>query len=81
MVDPAVVVLTGGVATDAAPLLDALQRRVAELAGFPTEIRLGSLGPDAELLGADLLARASIDGGMADDARAGLSAQSAGGWR
>jgi glucokinase len=82
LLDPGVVVLTGGVATDAAPLLNALQRRVAELAGFRVEIRLGSLGPDAELLGADLLARASPDGGTADDdARAGLSAQTAGGWR
>jgi glucokinase len=81
VVDPGVVILTGGVASDAAPMLETLQRRVAELAAFPTEIRLGSLGPDAELLGADLLARASLDGGTADDARAGLSAQSAGGWR
>jgi len=82
LLDPGVVVLTGGVAADAAPLFDALQRRVAELAGFQVEIRLGSLGPDAELLGADLLARTSLEGGTADDdARAGLSAQSAGGWR
>jgi glucokinase len=81
LLDPEVVVLTGGVATDAAPLLNALRRRVAELAGFQVEIRLGSLGPDAELLGADLLAVASLDGGTADhDARAGLSAQTAGGW-
>jgi glucokinase len=82
LLDPGVVILTGGVATDAAPLLNALQRRVAELAGFPVEIRLGSLGPDAELLGADLLAVASLDGETADnDAGAGLSAQIAGGWR
>jgi glucokinase len=80
LVDPGVVVLTGGVAADAAPLLDVLRRRVAELAGFQTEIRIGLLGPDAELLGADLMARASLDGGTVD-ARAGLSAQSAGGWR
>ena len=76
LLDPGVVVLTGGVATDAAPLLTALQRRVAELAGFQVEIRLGSLGPDAELLGADLLALAADH-----DARAGLSAQTAGGWQ
>lgn len=82
LLDPGVVVLTGGVATDAAPLLTALRRRVAELAGFRVEIRLGSLGPDAELLGADLLARASLEGGRADrDAGAGLSARIAGGWR
>lgn len=82
LLDPGVVVLTGGVATDAAPLLDVLQRRVAELAGFQVEIRLGELGPDAELLGADLVARASLQGGTADDdAGAGLSAHIAGGWR
>src|SRR4029079_2971001 len=62
LLDPEVVVLTGGVATDAAPLLNARRRRVPELAGFQVEIRLGSLGPDAELLGADLLAVASHDG-------------------
>jgi glucokinase len=82
LLDPGVVVLTGGVAADAAPLLNALQRRVAELAGFRVEIRLGSLGPDAELLGADLLARSSLERGTADsDAGAGLSAHIAGGWR
>lgn len=82
LLDPGVVVLTGGVATDAAPLLNVLQRRVAELAGFRLEIRLGELGPDAELLGADLLARASLERGTADDdAGAGLSAHIAGGWR
>jgi glucokinase len=82
LLDPGVVVLTGGVATDAAPLLNVLQRRVAELAGFLVDIRLGSLGPDAELLGADLLAGSSLEGGTADsDAGAGLSAQIAGGWR
>jgi len=81
LLDPGVVVLTGGVATDAAPLLNVLQRRVAELAGFQVEIRLGSLGPDAELLGADLLARSSLEGAADGDAGAGLSAQIAGGWR
>ena len=74
LLDPEVVILTGGVASDAAPLLNVLERRVAELAGFQVEIRLGSLGPDAELLGADLLALAADH-----DARAGLSAQTAGG--
>ena len=76
LLDPGVVILTGGVASDAAPLLNVLERRVAELAGFQVEIRLGSLGPDAELLGADLLAIAA-----GHDARAGLSAQTAGGWK
>jgi predicted NBD/HSP70 family sugar kinase len=79
VLDLEAVVLTGGVAEDAAHLLDPLQRRVAELVAIAPEIRLGSLGPDAELLGADLLARAAIDQSAAQDARAGLSAHSAGG--
>ena len=78
IVDPEIVVLTGSVAADAAHLLDALRRRVAELAALPPEIVLGSLGPDAELLGADLFARAAIAGAADRYARAGLSAQSTG---
>ncbi|MDQ2934881.1 MAG: ROK family protein [Chloroflexota bacterium] len=79
VLDLEAVVLTGGVAQDAAHLIGALQRRVAELVAIAPEIRLGSLGPDAELLGADLLARAAIDSSAAQDARAGLSAHPAGG--
>jgi glucokinase len=79
VLDLEAVVLTGRVAEDAAHLFDPLQRRVAELVAIAPEIRLGSLGPDAELLGADLLARAAIDPSAAQDARAGLSAHSAGG--
>jgi predicted NBD/HSP70 family sugar kinase len=75
LLDLELVVLTGGLATDAAHLLGALRRRVAELVALVPEIRLGSLGPDAELLGADLLARAALDDGAAHHARAGLSAQ------
>jgi glucokinase len=81
VLDLEVVVLTGGVATDAAHLLDALQRRVAELVAFAPEIRLGTLGPDAELLGADLLARAALEAAAATNARAGLSAHATGGER
>jgi len=81
VLDVEVVILTGGVAADAAHLLDALQRRVAELVALTPEIRLGNLGPDAELLGADLLARAALEGGAARYARAGLSAHSTGGQR
>jgi glucokinase len=81
VLDLAVVVLTGGVATDAAHLLEALQRRVAELVAFAPEIRLGTLGPDAELLGADLLARAALDAEAVTNARAGLSAHATGGER
>jgi glucokinase len=79
VLDLEAVVLTGRVAQDAAHLLDPLQRRVAELVAIAPELRLGSLGPDAELLGADLLARAAVDLAAAQDARAGLSAHSAGG--
>src|SRR5438874_2216437 len=78
IVDPEIVVLTGSVAADAAHLLDALRRRVAELVALPPEIVLGSLGPDAELLGADLFARAALVGAADRYARAGLSAQSTG---
>ncbi len=81
VLDVEVVILTGGVAADAAHLLDALQRRVAELVAFPPEIQLGNLGPDAELLGADLLARAALEDGAPRYARAGHSAHSTGGQR
>jgi len=79
ILDLEAVVLTGGVAQDAAHLIGALQRRLGELVAIAPEIRLGSLGPDAELLGADLLARAALDLSAAQNARAGLSAHSAGG--
>jgi predicted NBD/HSP70 family sugar kinase len=78
LLDLEVVVLTGGVAADAAHLLDALRRRVAELVAQVPTIVLGSLGPDAELLGADHLARAALDSGAPLHARAGLSALSTG---
>lgn len=78
LLDLEIVVLTGGVAADAEHLLDSLRRRVAELVALAPEIRLGSLGPDAELLGADLFARAALDAGAARYARAGLSAHSTG---
>jgi len=69
------VVLTGSVAQDATHLLDRLRARVSELVPFMPDIRLGSLGPDAELLGADLVARAALDERARQDAGAGLSAQ------
>ena len=75
------VVLTGSVAQDAAHLLNRLRARVAELVPFSPEIRLGSLGPDAELLGAGLLARTALAERARQDARAGLSAQERGGIR
>lgn len=81
LLDPELVVLTGGLAQDAAHLLEPLRRRVAELAPLPAEIRLGSVGPDAELLGADLLARSALVQRAVGHARAGLSAQSRGGDR
>ena len=71
-------VLTGSVAADAAHLLNTLQRRVAELVAIAPEVVLGTLGPDAELLGADLFARAALEGAADRYARAGLSAQSTG---
>jgi glucokinase len=81
VLDLDLVVLTGAVAADANHLLDELRTRVAELVAFPPQIRLGSLGLDAELLGADLLARAALAPRDSDDAGAGLQAQRTGGDR
>jgi glucokinase len=81
LLDLEVVVLTGGLAADAAHLLDPLRGRVAELVAHAPEIRLGTLGPDAELIGADLIARAAVGDQAASHAGAGPSAQSTGGKR
>ena len=78
LLDVEIVVLTGSVAADAAHLLNTLQRRVGELVAIAPEVVLGTLGPDAELLGADLFARAALEGAANRYARAGLSAQSTG---
>ena len=78
LLDVEIVVLTGSLAADAAHLLNTLRRRVAELVANPPEVVLGSLGPDAELIGADLFARAALEGAADRYARAGLSAQSTG---
>lgn len=78
LLDIEVAVLTGSVAADAAHLLTTLRRRVAELVANPPEVLLGSLGPDAELIGADLFARAAVPRAADRYARAGLSAQSTG---
>jgi predicted NBD/HSP70 family sugar kinase len=78
LLDLEIVVLTGSVAMDAAHLLPALRRRAAELVAFPPEVVLGALGPDAELLGADLFARAALERAANRYARAGLSAHSTG---
>jgi predicted NBD/HSP70 family sugar kinase len=78
LLDVEIVVLTGSVAADAAHLLNTLRRRVAELVAIPPEITLGRLGPDAELIGADLFARAAVERAADRYARAGLSAQSTG---
>ena len=78
LLDIEIAVLTGSVAADAAHLLTTLRRRVAELVANPPEVVLGSLGPDAELIGADLFARAALGGAADRYARAGLTAQSTG---
>ena len=78
LLDVEIVVLAGSVAADAAHLLNTLRRRVAELVAMSPEIVLGTLGPDAELLGADLFARAALERAADQYARAGLSAQSTG---
>ena len=79
VIDPEVVVLVGALAVDAADVVPRLQRRVAELVARPPEIRLGTVGPDAQLLGADLLAREATAERAPIHARAGLSAHSIGG--
>ena len=78
LLDIEIAVLTGSVAADAAHLLASLRRRVAELVANPPEVVLGGLGPDAELIGADLFARAALADAADRYARAGLSAQSTG---
>ena len=78
ILDIGIVVFTGNLAADAAHLLTTLRRRVAELVANPPEVVLGSLGPDAELIGADLFARAALPRAADRYARAGLSAQSTG---
>jgi len=78
LLDVEIVVLTGNLAADAAHLLNSLRRRVAELVATSPEVVLGSLGPDAELIGADLFARAALARAADRYARAGLSAQSTG---
>jgi len=78
LLDVEIVVLTGSLAADAAHLLNPLRRRVAELVANPPEVVIGSLGPDAELIGADLFARAALGRAANHYARAGLSAQSTG---
>jgi glucokinase len=78
VLDLEIVVFTGTLAADAAHLLTVLRRRVAELVAYPPEVVLGSLGPDAELIGADLIARAALPRAADRYARAGLSAQSTG---
>jgi predicted NBD/HSP70 family sugar kinase len=78
VLDPEVVVFVGELAVDAADAIPRVQRRVAELVARPPEVVLGTVGPDAQLLGADLLARAAAERAPID-ARAGLSAQSIGG--
>jgi predicted NBD/HSP70 family sugar kinase len=79
ILDPDLVVLSGGLALDAAHLIETLRLRLGDLVPFQPEILLGSVGPDAELLGADLLAHAALRTRAVGDARAGLSAHTGGG--
>jgi len=81
VLDLDLIVLTGALAVDAAIVLDRLRTRVAELVARPPTIRIGTLGPDAELLGAALLARAALAPRAESDAGAGPSARRQGGDR
>lgn len=57
LVDPEVIVLSGGMVEDAAGVIDDLRRRAAELVGFTPDIRIGELGSSAGLIGAAIAAR------------------------
>ncbi|HEU4673663.1 MAG TPA: ROK family protein [Candidatus Limnocylindrales bacterium] len=81
VLDLDLVVLTGRVVEDATPLLDRLRTRVAELVAWPPEIRVGALGPDAELLGADLLARATLASRAHETSGPALAGSTSGGNR
>jgi glucokinase len=60
VLDPGLVVLSGGLVSEAAHFLDPLRRRVSELTAFAPEIRIGELGASAGLVGAAVAARRVI---------------------
>lgn len=60
ILDPELVVLSGGLADDATHVLQALRDRVGAISPQPPPIRLGELGATANLVGAALAASASI---------------------
>ncbi len=68
ILDPDVIVLTGGVIGAAPSLAEQLRKRVAELCPLTgdipmPEIRLGRLGPRAALIGASIAARVALNTG------------------
>jgi glucokinase len=60
VLDPGLVVLSGGLVSEAHHFLDPLRRRVSELTAFAPEIRIGELGASAGLVGAAVAARRVI---------------------
>lgn len=69
LVDPGVVFLAGGVLGLGARFIEPVQRRVADRLGTPPlnpEVRPATLGSDAALVGAGLLAQRLLDGAELD---------------
>ncbi|HEX9045145.1 MAG TPA: ROK family protein, partial [Candidatus Limnocylindrales bacterium] len=57
ILDPGLVILSGGLVAEAAHFIEPLRRRVSELTAFAPEIRIGELGASAGLVGAAVAAR------------------------
>jgi glucokinase len=57
ILDPGLVILSGGLVAEAAHFIEPLRRRVGELTAFAPEIRIGELGASAGLVGAAVAAR------------------------
>ncbi|HEX8941135.1 MAG TPA: ROK family protein [Candidatus Limnocylindrales bacterium] len=60
VLDPPLVILSGGLVAEADHFLEPLRERVRELTPFPPEIRSGALGASAGLVGAAVAARRVI---------------------
>lgn len=52
IIDPALVVISGGSASEAAPLIPSISRKLADLIPFPPTIEVSTIGRDVVLVGA-----------------------------
>jgi predicted NBD/HSP70 family sugar kinase len=66
VLNPAVLILGGGVARAGAPLLEPIERRVRQLVPVPPQVVLSSLGDEAVALGAVRLALQEVEARMLD---------------